>query len=211
MDEDLDLRNIEKRAWRSAYMDGLWDIFFGMLFLGMAFSNLVRFEGLANEISNIIFIGIWNSAAVIFLFLGKKYITIPRIGFVKFGEKRKKTIKQLVIFLVINFLIAIIFAFFNISDIFIMLNLEGLLQPLIIGIFIITIPLTILAFSLDFRRLYSYAIFMGMVFVLTELLFPLVGEPYDALFSFGLIGFSIMAIGVFYLIQFLYKYRLKND
>ena len=208
MSEQFDLKELEKKAWRSLYSDGLWDIFFGFLFLGMGLSSIIVIEGLTPEIGSMIFLSIWNISAVFILFLGKQKITIPRMGFVKFGQKRKKTVKRLIIFLVINLLIALSFMFINMTDILALFHIEGLFQPFLIGILIITLPLTLLAFFLDFKRLYIYAIIMGMSFAITELLFSFVGEPYDALISFGSIGGGVTTIGLVLLARFLRRYQL---
>lgn len=210
MNEQIDLKVLEKRAWRSAFQDGIWDIFFGLLFLGMAIALFGDTFGLPAEVGSMIIILIWNSITVIFLILGKKYITIPRIGFVKFGTKRKKTKKRLFAFLVFNLILAFLFLFVNISGIFESLNIGGLIEPLIVGLFLITVPLSILAYFLEFHRLYVYAILFGLGFFNSELLYPFVGSPLDLFLSQGLIGIAVILIGLGYLIQFLRKYSTSK-
>jgi hypothetical protein len=152
----------------------------------------------------------WNVITVLILIFGKKYITIPRLGFVKFGEKRKKIKKRLLIFLIINVVVAFVLLFFRISGIFSSLQLNTSIESLIIGILFITLPFSVFAFFLDFYRLFFYAILSGLGFFFTELIYPLVGEPYDVLLSFGAIGIIITTIGLIYLVQFLLKYPLSE-
>ena len=106
MTEKIDLKAIEKKAYRSFFMDGIWDIFIGMIFLnlgiGPLFILLFNFPDIWNTI--IISLG-WNIFAFLIFYFGKKYITIPRIGFVKFGQKREAKRIKLKVFLLGVFII----------------------------------------------------------------------------------------------------------
>jgi len=207
----MDLKGLEKRAWRSAFQDGIWDIYFGLLFLGMGIAPFGETLGLPEELGTMIIILCWNSMTVLFLILSKKYITIPRLGFVKFGAKRKKLKKKLLAFLVFNLILAFIFFFVSIIGIFESLNIGGFIEPLVIGLLLITVPLSILAYFLEFHRLYIYAIIFGMGFFNSELLYPLVGSPSDLFLSLGLIGIIVILIGLVYLIQFIRKYPSSKN
>ncbi len=210
MSDEIDLRGIEKRAWRSTYQDGIWDIYFGMIFLGMALFTIGDLFGLPSELGGMIILICWYSIAVLFLILGKKFITIPRMGFVKFGIKRKKIKKRLLGFLIFNLILAFLFLFVNMSGIFIFFNIEGIVRPLGVGLLLITVPLSILAYFLEYHRLYFYAIFFGLGFFFSELLYPLLGSPLDLILSIGSIGIAVIFIGLIYFIQFLRKYPLSQ-
>ena len=210
MSEQIDLKVLEKRAWRSAYQDGIWDIYFGLLFLGMAFAPLGETIDSPSELGIILILVPWYSIAVLILMLGKKFITIPRIGFVKFGAKRKKVKKTLLGLLIFNVILALLFFIVDIGGLFTFLNIEGLAQPLVIGLFLITVPLSILAYFLEYHRLYGYATFFGFSFFSSELLYPLVGSPLDLMLSQGSVGIVAMIIGLIYLVQFLRKYPLSQ-
>jgi len=206
VNEQIDLSGLEKKAWRSSFQDGIWDIYFGLLFLGLAVAFFGDIFGLPEELGSMIIVLFWNTITVLFLILGKKYITIPRIGYVKFGAKRKKTKKRLLAFLVFNIVLAFLFLFVNISGTFELLNIGGIIEPLVIGLLLITVPLSVLAYFLEFNRLYVYAIFFGLGFFNSELLYPFVGSPLDIFLSQGLVGIAVSSIGLIYLIQFLRKY-----
>lgn len=206
MEEQIDLQGLEKRAWRSAFQDGLWDIYMGLLILGLGIAPFGYMFGLPAELGSMIIVLFWNTIAVLFLILGKKLITVPRIGYVKFGVKRKKMKKRLLGFLLFNFILAVLFLFINLSGLFESLNIGGLTEPLLIGLLLITVPLSILAYFLEFHRLYIYAIFFGLGFSISELLYPLVGSPLDLFLSLGLGGIIVILIGLIYFIKFLRKY-----
>ena len=89
MSQPLDLKALERKAFRSTFQDGLWDLYFGCLLL----VNTFMFTFLENEqmpwlIPTLAFVLLAGSAAL--FWLGKKYITAPRLGHVKFGPERRK-------------------------------------------------------------------------------------------------------------------------
>ena len=211
MNEQINLSGLEKRAWRSAFQDGIWDIYFGLLFLGLGIAPFGEVFGLPEELGIMIIVLCCNSIAVLFLILGKKYITIGRMGYVKFGTKRKKLKKRLLVFLIFNVILAFVFLFVNISGIFDSLNIGVFIEPLVIGLLLITVPLSILAYFLEFHRLYIYAIIFGLGFFNSELIFPLVGSPLDLFLSLGLIGIIVIMIGSVYLARFIRKYPSSKN
>ncbi|MFX1557307.1 MAG: hypothetical protein ACFFC9_08635 [Promethearchaeota archaeon] len=206
---------MEKKAWRSTFQDGIWDIFFGLIFLGFGVAGLSPLfdfpENLYFDLGTLIILIPWNTATVFILYLGKKFITIPRLGFVKFGTRRKKTRKVIIIFLIINVVFAFLLLILSIIGTFNLIQLNPLLDSLIIGLLIITLPLSIFGFFLDFYRLIFYSLFAGLGFSLSELFYPITGEPFDIVASFSLIGFTIIIIGLIYLMKFFQKYPLSKN
>jgi len=45
MTDNLDLKELEKKAWRSTFQDGLWDIYFGLLIFGMGIYTVGQLFG----------------------------------------------------------------------------------------------------------------------------------------------------------------------
>ena len=204
MVENVDLKEIEKKAWRATYQDGLWDIYMGLLITGFALIFYLNFLGLEEPLL-IFFLCCWVTIPILILSFGKKFITPKRIGSVKFGKKRKKTKKRLTYFLTANVFILLMFLILTQLGLFELIPLEGLMVPLFFGLFI-SIPLSIVAYFLDFSRLYVYAIIFGLGYLLSELFYPIVGAPLDSFLSFGVPGIIITLIGVYFLISFLKKY-----
>ena len=89
MSQNLDLKAMERKAFRSVHQDGLWDIYLGglLLVLSLFFAIPESGEGELTYMA-LALLGV----AVVFAFfqLGKKYITAPRVGQVKFGPERQK-------------------------------------------------------------------------------------------------------------------------
>jgi hypothetical protein len=91
----FDLRSLEKRAFRATHQDGLWDIYMGGVVMSMAILAynetsdafpLLRFS--------LFLLGL--GAAYLIFWAGKKYVTTPRLGQVKFGPLRQRRKRILV-------------------------------------------------------------------------------------------------------------------
>ncbi len=210
--EVLDLKSIEKKVYRSFFEDGFWDIFIGMLLLGFSLGWTRIIFDIMEPLYILIISIIWNTITFLIYYLGKKFITIPRIGIVKFGQKRKARQKKLKIFLLINVLfgcVVFILTFFGLLEI---LAIGGSLTPLLIGLISYTFPFTIIAYFLQFNRLYIYALMGGFSFFISDVIYSILGSPLDSIIGFGIPGGIIVAVGLIFLIKFLRKYpKPKKD
>jgi hypothetical protein len=81
MAAQLNLKELERKAWQSTFEDGLWDLFFGAVLLWIAGSRLIPND----LISMVLALGLL--AAFI---AAKRILTVPRLGMVKFGSGRKR-------------------------------------------------------------------------------------------------------------------------
>jgi len=89
MTQNLDLKAIERKAFRSTHQDGLWDIYIGITMLVCALLlNIPDNEDFPLPVFVLGMAGM-GIAFAIFHF-GKKFITVPRMGRVKFGPGRQK-------------------------------------------------------------------------------------------------------------------------
>jgi hypothetical protein len=89
MSDSLDLKNIEKKAFRATHQDGLWDIYIG----GVVMSMAVLAYSTAGEAKPLLRFGLYMAGLGVFYLIywgGKKYLTTPRLGLVKFGPHRQK-------------------------------------------------------------------------------------------------------------------------
>ena len=210
MAEHIDINEIEKKAWISTFQDGLWDIYFGLLIMGIGFSWLGGFFGLPETLDVLVTLIGWDIGVLLIFFLGKKYITRPRIGFVKFGKIRKKRNKYLALF--IGFMVAFTLTtfIFTLLGMF-QLQIPGFMVMLLIGLLFITLPFSIIAYFLQLKRLYLYALLGGFGLFISELLRPILGAPYHDIIPFGGTGLVITITGIVILFKFLHKYSLKED
>ncbi|NVM44534.1 MAG: hypothetical protein HWN79_06435, partial [Candidatus Lokiarchaeota archaeon] len=153
MAEHIDIKAMEKKAWISTLQDGLWDIYFGLLIMGMGFSWLGGFFGLPETVDVLVTIFGWDTGVILVFFLGKKFITQPRMGFVKFGQIRKKRNKLLGLFIGLMVVFTLITFIFTLIGMF-QLQLPGFMVMLLIGLLFITLPFSIIAYFLQLKRLY---------------------------------------------------------
>jgi hypothetical protein len=166
MNSPLNLKDLERKAFRSFFQDGIWDIFFGLIMLAMYISSLFNESG--NSGLKTLSLILPEIFAVMFLIFGKKYITAPRLGNVEFGKARKR---RLVYIFGIN-LITLILAlglFFSFQWLPMTESQTELLSPIGLGVWIAFMT-SLMAFFLDFDRLYIYGLIYGATFTAVLLL-----------------------------------------
>jgi hypothetical protein len=207
--ENINLKEIEKKTWRSTLEDGLLDIYFGVLVLcigiGITLGDLLPepFDSLLPIILMII--------GLIFFLFGKKFITQPRLGVVKFGFKQKSRKLKTVIVLSINSIILLIFYITRLINPALWSVFPVYIQGLITGLLFITVPLCFAAYFLQYPRLYYIAILVGLSFFLSDLFSIFIPEPFDALTAFGITSCVIIFIGMISLVKFIRKYPLQKE
>ena len=189
------LKEIERRAYRSTFEDGIYDIQFGFLYLVFALISVLEAIGISRFFGYALLV-----IPLIIPWLGKRYITIPRMGEVEFGQKRRKKNRIiLVIGAVVLFLTLPLFFMIGSASI------SGVLGWKLIAVFVA--PLFVLAvYTTHFPRLYLYAALLIAGVVEAEFLLNLVGSPLNAVYSFGLPGIVITLIGINFLIKFIKTY-----
>jgi len=186
------LKEIERRAYRSTFSDGIYDIQFGAIFL--VFALMAVFE--ASDIPRFIGYALLLLALVL-PWLGKRYITIPRMGQVEFGRKRKK--RKLIIWTIVAVVAVLILP---LVIMIIKQNQSSALGWKLIAT--IVAPLFVLVvYTTDFPRLYLYAALLFFGLVSAEFLRSLVGIPLNAAISFGVPGVVITGIGITLLVKFI--------
>ncbi|TKJ23054.1 MAG: hypothetical protein CEE43_04885 [Promethearchaeota archaeon Loki_b32] len=211
MSEDDELKALERKAYRSIFDDGIWDLFMGLIILSIGLSTFIgTILNLPEGWDTIIPVLIMNIIAFLIFYLGKKFITIPRMGFVKFGPKRKVKQLKLKIFLLFMFLVNIILLFIPLTGVLRNIQIQPLMLTLVLGLGAFTLPFCVVPYYLEFTRLYFYAFLAGIGLFLTEMLNPIVSSPLDIILSFAITGGAIVIIGLYYFIRFLKKYPLSE-
>jgi hypothetical protein len=207
--EKIDLNEIEKKTWRSTLEDGLLDIYFGILILSIGI-GITLGDLLPEPFDNLLPIILMIIGLIAFL-IGKKYITQPRLGIVKFGLKQKSRKFKTVIVLSINGIILLIVYILRLINPALWLVFPVYIQGLITGLLFITVPLCFAAYFLQHPRLYFIAILVGLSFFLSDLFSIFILEPFDALLAFGITSSVIIFIGMISLIKFIQKYPLNRE
>ena len=146
-----------------------------------------------------------------FFILSKKYLIKPRFGVVKFGRKRKVRKLKIVVILSANVVFLLILFLFNLSGNEVFVNLPHSITFLLEGLLFLAVPLCLMAYFLQYNRLYVYALLLGGGFFLADLTALFVPIPFNFLFTYLLIGGLIIIVGIIYLIRFLKKYPLPKE
>lgn len=106
MSTQLNLKEIERQAFRSTHQDGLLDIAISATVGSMA---LLMFIVVRDDYPwlylVLAFLGV--AAGQLVYWAGKRYITLPRMGQVKFGEYRRKRSKTLALILALVVLLQV--------------------------------------------------------------------------------------------------------
>ena len=212
MSEQLNLKELERRAYRSTFQDGLWDLYLAGL---MASLGILGVIGLRNKESWIWmngYIVLVGSVFVLFM-LGKRYITVPRLGFAKFGPARKRRRLVLVGILSASVLFNVILVLLtsgilkapawlqSFSEEMTRRGLMGILVPVFAGLFV-TIIMSLIAYFLEFYRGMYIALLFGLSIAI-DMIFDL---PIAML-----VGAVVVAVpGLILLIRFIKQYPIQT-
>ena len=210
MAEKIDLKELEKKAYKLTFQDGFWDIFIGMIFMAFALMPLGDVFGLPEMIGMLLISLGWNIGAVVFMILGKKYVTVPRIGMIKFGPKRKADQRKVKIYLGINVLFGVVVLLMQMTGNFGFITIQRFALSILLGLFI-SLPFGVMAYFLDFPRLYIYALLGGLGFFLIDVFELFTSGSLSIILVFGIMGGSIVIVGIVFLIKFLRKYPLPKE
>ena len=195
------LREIEKKTYMCYHQDGLIDIFVGFYILLFGAGILIR---TVTEFSTWFIIpAIFPSIMVPIWISFKRKITIPRIGYVKFGLRSAN--KLMAVFLGLTVAGLGVFMVFGLggsmgqSWAIAVMDLIISNSMIIIGISAFLIS-SLFAYTMGLKRLYVYGLVTLVMF--------LVGHFMAIQFEYFLlaIGFAIVIYGFVLLRQFLQKY-----
>ena len=197
MNTIVNLEQIEKKAWKSYFADGLWDIFIGLMMLALGIGILTDISVLGYCIMGL---------AVLINPIGKRLMTYPRIGRVKFGIMREK--KRIKIFAIIAICLGlgiigwIMGSLGSSPDEDISKEIMGLaFGALFLVIF------SSMAYFMDFPRLYVYAVVFGLAIGINEEIDT--GPGSILLISFGL---AVILTGIYLAFQFVSRFpKLTNE
>lgn len=203
MIEKIDLKNVEKQTYRFTFSDGLYDMAYGSLLLFTAIAPILR------EMIYLGYIFFMILPAPLIILLGKRYISVPRMGIVKFNYNRSQSKNKILLMIAILFPLTVLMVVLTSLGMF-QVKVGGYIVPLGAGLFAL-ILLSSIAYILDYPHFYLYAVSIGLGIPLVELIEPIVGEPFDYIISFGISGTLILIYGAMTLIKFIKKYPIPKE
>jgi hypothetical protein len=210
--DQINLKELERKAFRATFQDGLWDVYLGLIVIFMAFFLSHPDEGYGAW-NILLLMGGYGLAYLIF-WAGKKYITLPRMGQVIFGPIRKQKKTTLAIILgggvavQAGIVLLSVAGWLNpefgtkINGFLQTSNLERLTVAAIGGLFVGP-AMILIAFFNDFARGYYIAILMSLA---TFLMIWLNQPIYPVI-----LGGLIVVPGLVLFLRFLQKYPLHRE
>jgi len=210
MAQGINLKEVERKAWRSFYQDGLLDIFLGLLLLAMAIGALLSDIGMSEAGSMLIYLGLILLAMPV-LWAGKRFITAPRMGRVKFGPKRRRRLNKVSVILAISVLVGVVF-FVAAQAVTGNLSKWMTLEFIFPAGWVVNciVVFSLMAYFLDFSRLYV----IGVMYAIPVPLDIMQREftSIDLTFcAFGVPAAVILLMGAVVFIRFLRDYPLPTE
>jgi len=210
--EQLNIKALEKKAFRSFFRDGIYDVFLGAILLSLGLPLILNEFGWIDyeTITMPLLIPlIGNIGALAFFIFGKKYITVPRLGIVHFGKTRKRKMTHVKLLLAISVLIGVITFLLAVLKILPVGGKTGIpAAGVIFGIQCLII-FSLMAYFMDFTRLYLYAFLFAVSLPATFWLKKNAVLTYPSLYVFSLTAVPMLVIGWILFVRFLRQYPHK--
>lgn len=204
MSEMLNLKEIERKAWRSTFDDGLWDLYLGTLLLLMGM-NIFFDTYIENNGARITVYIALMIVSMTGLFVGKRFITMPRIGRAKFGPRREVARKKVILVLFIS--VALGLLLFALTATFVFGDIAPGWEYLIpLGYAVnMLVVFGAMAYYLQFERLYIIAVLMAIPLPLDFLARDFLGLEIG-FWAFSIPGAIIVSMGLVYFVRFIREY-----
>jgi len=214
MSEKINLKELERKAFRSTFQDGLWDIFLGFLLLNMGGSTLLGGSEMS-PLWSMIVLTVFAGVVLLLFWAGKKFITTPRIGSVKFGAQRKSKLKRVRLVLFMSVLVGALMSIWGVGS-----RVAGVPYliaqvplPAYVWAVQCVVVFSLAAYFMDVTRFYFYGVLYALPFPLGILLaenMDLAGASSMAI-TFGASGAVMVLVGAVLFARFLRRYPLPKD
>ncbi len=199
--EQIDLKALEKRAFKSTFEDGIWDIYLGLLVLNMSiFPWLV---GSYMSIRAIIITACIIVGAALFIFFwGKKKITTPRLGLIKFGAPRKARLRKVKMVLLLSLILGTIL----LASTRMFGAIAGIPTVIIVFCANAILVFSIGAYFLNVTRFYAYGVLLAVPFPLGFILMEHEVSRILVVVLCSIPSLLMLCIGSALLLNFMKKY-----
>jgi hypothetical protein len=200
MNQKINLKEIERKAYTSYHQDGVIDI--TIAFVALLFSVImlgdIYWLGSIGGVSGILAISLYAGF--------KKVLTVPRIGYVKFPQQRAQRMTTVAVALGVLSFVAGMVAFVQTTS-------QGTPDWLVLLIenYMLTIGITVAAlfmfagYAFKTKRIYAYALLTLVMFVAGHFIyFPLY-------YYLTALGTPILICGLFLMIRFVRKYPKATE
>ena len=210
MSPNINLKELERKAWTSYFQDGLWDIYLGLLLLAMAIGALLSDIGVPGAWHMTIY-GTLMVLSMLVLWAGKKFITVPRMGRVKFGPKRKAKLNWVRVVLLLSVLVG---AGVFVAGLAMRGNRPGWLNAAFFfpAAWVVNaiVVFSLGAYFLDFSRLYLIGVLCALPVPLDMMFHEFAGIDLSFI-AFGVPAIIILIVGLVMFVRFLRDYPVVPE
>jgi hypothetical protein len=201
MQQNINLKELEMKAYTSYHEDGLLDLFLGLGIIGFVETVFFNMTSTASIIP---------ALAIVFYMVAKKKITIPRIGHVKFSLNRNPHLLLIQGLLVATLLLGLLFGllvwkFSGSGEMPPWMKMMLEQYPHLIVGFVGVLLFCLTAYATGIKRLYFYAALTLVLFVGGWML-GIQAKRIALLF-----GVAMMIAGFALLIRFIRKYPKAKE
>jgi hypothetical protein len=183
---------------------GLTELSLGLMFVAFGFAQIFEQLGLPSP-WNILVLAL---PALAISVLGKRVITQPRVGRVKFGPRRAAARRKMLVLSIVSTVVLVTLVTLTVLGIFpgrIAAALPGIGFMAVVALGTIAL-MTLCAFLLDNPRLALLGVIVGLSVIAAELLRDLVGRPWHFLIAYGTAGVIMLSMGALLLSRFIRNY-----
>ena len=206
MSEQLDLRQIEKKAFHAYIDNGLLEIYIGILFLCIVAGDVLDAFGLSFRWAYLLI-----AAAVAVFIWAKKRVVQPRIGRVVFSERRRANrwkLLAVIIAIQILTLAVLVVGWTGHGHAGSVSGWGAVARQTAAGIAFFIIPFGAMAWFLE----NAWMLIPAILGFWKEALHGLLPKPWIALLTCGTGGVALVAVGAWLLFRFLRKYpKLETE
>lgn len=206
MSHEINLKEAERKVFRSAFQDGLVEIMLGCVVLMFAIAPFFS-PYLGDFWSSAVFLPFWAGVYCL-LWVVRRQVVRPRVGVVEFGAWRRARLLRFNVVVLVAGIVALIL---------------GILSALSFGSvpgwthvarfsLIILIGFCVTAYFLDFAGLYLYGVLIALAPLIGEGLYVYLGVPHHGYpVTFGLTAGLLILVGLVKLVKLLHTYPQPDD
>ena len=205
MSETISLKGLERKAYRSFFQDGIWDIYLGLLLLTLGGGPALLTMGATLAWAAILPLALC-ALAMTFFFAAKKFITIPRLGTVQFGPARTLRKKRTALVLAASALVGVLLLLARLTGLAHIPVFGAFPLPIVVFAANCIIIFSLAAYYLDFSRLYAYGLLYAAAFPLAVVPNEHGRVAANFLVAYALSAGPMILIGSVLLIRFLRDY-----
>lgn len=205
MTQEMNLKELERKAWTSYFDDGILDITVGLFVIFFGIGMTTRYT----------YLTVLSWMVIFFFAAAKKSITLPRVGLVKFSPEREERMKKETSFYVVFFTITafIGLGYFIAIAFGIPQSIRTFVGELALVSYelIIAVGLCFVAYWKQIKRFYAYAGFTLAVIVAGLFIDVPDVHPFTVTgYQFSATAIVILFTGLYVLARFLRRYPKRE-